>query len=209
MKASKVLEMLNAGRIEDLKSELRDEIYAEALRTKPGAKRRYAAMKRYFRYSSTAREILLKPCMLEFEGKNYTSFCNGYSLALTSEPCGAIELCTEPDRYPQVTRLVNRNGDEGRLDIHDVIAKARAQGYKLKSSEIHGNGYLLRYGGAYFRIGLLDITYGIIDDGKEVVTYQTGNARSMTIENDIGVAVIMPVRIDGEPEEGVVVIEAD
>ena len=208
MKASKVLEMLNAGRIEDLKSELRDEIYAEALKTKPGAKQRYAAMKRYFRYSDTAREILLKPCIVEFEGKNYTSFCNSYSLALTKEPCGAIELCTEPDRYPQVQRIVNMSGDEGTLDIDKVLAEAKAQGYKLKRSEVYGNGYLLHYGGAYFRIGLLDITYGIISEGKEVKTYQTGSARSMTIENDIGIAVIMPVRIDGKPEEGVVVIEA-
>ena len=209
MKASKVLELLNAGRIDELKSELRDEIYAEALRTKPGAKQRYAAMKRYFRYSRSAREILLKPCMIEFEGKTHTSFSNGYSLALTTEPCGAIELCSEPDRYPQVGRLVHRDGDAGKLDIHAVIAEAKALGYKLKSSEIHGNGYLLYYGGAYFRIGLLDITYGIIDDGKEVTTYQTSSARAMTIENDIGVGVIMPVRIDGEPEEGVIVIEAD
>ena len=209
MKASKVLEMLNAGRIEDLKSELRDEIYAEALKTKPGAKQRYAAMKRYFKYSETAREILLKPCIVEFEGTNYTSFCNSYSLALTKEPCGAIELCTEPYRYPQVQRIVNMSGDEGTLDIDKVLAEAKTQGYKLKRSEVYSNGYLLHYGGAYFRIGLLDITYGIISEGKEVKTYQTGSARSMTIENDVGIAVIMPVRIDGEPEEGVIVIEAD
>lgn len=46
MRNEKVLEMLNEGKIEDLKSALQDEIYEEALKSKPGAKKRYAAMKK-------------------------------------------------------------------------------------------------------------------------------------------------------------------
>ena len=48
MRAIKMLEMLNDGRIEEVKEILRDEIYTELLSIKPGAKRRYAAMKKYF-----------------------------------------------------------------------------------------------------------------------------------------------------------------
>ena len=86
-----------------------------------------------------------------------------------------------------------------------MIAEAKSKGYKYTKNAIYSNDYLMKYGGAYFRIALLDITYGIIDDGKEAIVYHVdGSRRSLTITTDIGVAVVMPVFIDGEPE-GVVV----
>lgn len=48
MKSSKVLEMLEQNRIEELKAELQDEIFTESLKSKPDAKKRYAAMKKIF-----------------------------------------------------------------------------------------------------------------------------------------------------------------
>ena len=45
MKSSRVLEMLNQNRIDELKVELQDEIFTESLKTKPNAKKRYTAMK--------------------------------------------------------------------------------------------------------------------------------------------------------------------
>ena len=49
--------MLNNNRIDDLKALLRDEIYAEVLKKKPGANKRYSAMKKYFTYTDS---LLLK-----------------------------------------------------------------------------------------------------------------------------------------------------
>ena len=68
MKNSKILEMLQQNRIEELKAELQDEIFTESLKTKPSAKKRYAAMKRYLKTISESRPILTKPCPVEFEG---------------------------------------------------------------------------------------------------------------------------------------------
>ena len=107
MKSSRVLEMLNKNQIDELKAALQDEIFTESLKTKPNAKKRYAAMKRYLANVSSAREVLQKPCEVEIEGTKYISFCNSYSLALTNETCGEIPLCEEPDRYPPVARLLN------------------------------------------------------------------------------------------------------
>lgn len=211
MQTTKILEMLNQGRIDELKAALQDEIYTESLKGKADAKKRYAAMKRYFKYSDSGREILERPCEVEIEGSKYNAFCNTFSLALTKEQCGEIPMCEDPARYPSVTRLVNYNGDEGKLDIHKVIAEAKSKGYKLKKSEIgFGYKYMMHYDGSYFKIGLVDITHGIIDDGKEAIVYHvSGNGKPMTITTDIGVCVIMPVRYDGNPEdEGIVVIEA-
>ena len=48
MRTVRILEMLNAGKLDELKAELKDEIYQESLKNKPNAKKRYAAMKKYF-----------------------------------------------------------------------------------------------------------------------------------------------------------------
>lgn len=206
MKSSKVLEMLQQNRIEELKAELQDEIFTESLKSKPNAKKRYAAMKKYLTFVSDAREVLKKPCEIEFEGEKYISFCNLYSLALTTETCGELKLCDEPDRYPPVAKLVRFDGDEGKIDFTKVLAEAKSKGYKLKKSEILSNNYLMHYDGAYFRIALIDSTYGIIDDGKEATVYHVNGPRtSLTIKNDIGVCVIMPVFIDGALDDSVVV----
>lgn len=208
MRNTQILEMLDKGRIDDLKTALQDEIYTESLKSKPNAKKRYTAMKKYLSYTENAREILKKPCEVDIEGNKYTAFCNSYSLALTRETCGEIELCSEPDRYPPVANLLRYDGSEGKIDFGKVLAEAKSKGYKLKKSELMSNDYLMYYGGAYFRIGLVDITYGIIDDGKEAIVYHVKNARRpITITTDIGVCVVMPVFIDGEPEGVVVKVE--
>lgn len=209
MKSSKVLEMLIKGYVEELKAELKDEIYKESLKTKPNAKKRYAAMKKYFTYVTSVREACSKPAIVEFEGQEYTSFCNSYSLVLTTESCGEMVMF-DPDKgnYPDVTRLIRFDGEEDKIDISDVIARAKTQGYKLKRDTVMNNQFLMKYKGNYFRIGLLESTFGVIDDGNEATIYcEPVSNRPITITNDIGVCVIMPVRIDGEPEPETVVIE--
>ena len=76
MRNEKVLEMLNEGKVDDLKVALQDEIYKEALKSKPGAKKRYAAMKKYFKLTDSVREVCRKPCKIIFNGKDYNSFTN-------------------------------------------------------------------------------------------------------------------------------------
>ena len=168
-------------------------------------------MKKYFSYINSAREVCQKPALLIYEGKTYTSFCNSFSLALTTEPCGAIELFTDMDRYPNMTRLVKCEGVEGTIDIPKVLAEAKSKGYKLKKSEVNSNNYLMFYDGAYFRIGLFEATYAIIDNGEKAKVYHSGGtgASPITIENSIGYCVIMPVRYEAEPDDGIVIIDAN
>lgn len=206
MRSEKVLEMLNNGKIDELKDMLKDEIYYESLKKKPDAKKRYAAMKKFFTYVSSAREVFQKPCVVEFEGTNYISFCNSYSLALTTEDCGEIKLFdTAAGTYPDVGRLINRNGEERIIDFSKIFAEAKSKGYKLKKSEVLNNKYLLHFDGAYFRIGLLDVTLSIIDDGKEATVYHSKDGiKPITIKTDIGVCVVMPVRCDMEPDSVII-----
>lgn len=199
MRSIEILELLNAGRVEEVKDRLRDEIYTEALGTKAGAKKRYNAMKKYFTYINSVREALQKPCIVEFNGKNYTSFCNGCSLALTTEPCGSIELFTDVDNYPKVASLVRNDGVNKKIDFKKVFAEAKSKGYKLIKNEVDSYKfkYLIRYDGAYFKMGLLDATFAIIDDGEEAtVCHETGERTQLTIETSIGVCVVMPIRLE-------------
>ena len=212
MQNTKVLEMLISNRIDELKTMLQDEIYEESLKSKPGAKKRYTAMKKYFKYHSPVRECLQKPCPITFEGKDYISFTNSWSLIFTTEDCGEIEMFEDKDRYPDVTRLMCTSGDKREIDIHKVIAEAKSKGYKLTKSEVTFNyKYLMSYDGTYFKIGLLDSSYAIIDDGKPVTVYhEAGTRKPLTIKNDIGYCMLMPVKYEGDPEEnGITVIKVD
>ena len=62
-----------------------------------------------------------------------------------------------------------------------------------------GFQYLMLYDGTYYKIGLIDATYGIINDGERM---------PLTIQNDLGICIIMPVFIhNGEPDENHIIIE--
>lgn len=200
MQSYKILEMIQQGRIEELEEQLRDEIYQDELKKKPGAKQRYSAMKKYFGYVKTSRAICQKPYVFEFEGNTVTSFCNSYSLALTKETCGAIELFTEADgTYPDVGRMIKRDGSPTLVNLNNIIADAKSKGYKLTKSEVNGETFIIRHKGTYYRLGLIDATYSIIADGNDVVMYHSGDKFSpLTIENDIGVCLVLPVKRDDE-----------
>lgn len=208
MKSSKALDMLRNNRIEELKAELQDEIFTESLKGKGNAKQRYAAMKRYLKTISESRPILTKPCEVEFEGDKYNSFTNSYSLVLTKETCGELKMCEEPDRYPDVGRLISFAGDDDRIDFNKVLAEAKSKGYKYTKNAIFSNEYLMHYKEAYYRMALVDITYGILDEGKETTVYYNGKLRPLTIQNELGVGIILPIRWDGNEPEHVAIIEA-
>lgn len=210
MRSLKVLEMINNGQIEELKTMLQDDIYQESLKFKPNEKKRYIAMKKYFSYVNQTRECLQKPCEVEFEGKRYISFTNSWSLVLTTEDCGDIEMFDESKgKYPDVCRLIRFDGIKKKIDFNKVIAEAKSKGYRLNKSEVnHTFKYLMLYDGTYYKIGLIDASYKIIDDGEVAMTYHPdGERMPLTIQTDIGVCMVMPVKFEGEPDDSRVIIE--
>ena len=213
MQNTKILEMINNGQIEELKTLIQEEIFTEGLKSKPGAKQRYAAMKKYFSWiRSDGNKILEKPCVVDFMEDIYTSFINGYSMALTTESSGEMELFEDPDKYLKVEKLIAFDGEEKEIDFNKIIAEAKSKGYKLKKSEVETGGdfkYILHYDNAYFKIGLLDITYSIINDGeKAIVWHKEGNKHApMVIKNSLGICLVLPFNYE-EEKRGVTVIEA-
>lgn len=213
MQNTKILEMLNNGQIEELKTLIQEEIYTDGLKSKPGAKQRYAAMKKYFSYiKGNGNPACTMPCVIDFEGEKYTSFINGYSIALTKEASGEIELFENPDKYLNVQKMIVFDGEEKEIDFNEIIAEARSKGYKLKKSEVEQNEdfkYVFHYDNAYFKVGLLDSTYSIINDGEKAAVWHPGNKKEYSpiiIRNNIGVCVVLPFNYDRE-KYNVTVIE--
>lgn len=202
--------MINNGQIEELKAKLQDDIYQESLKFKPNEKKRYIAMKKYFSYVNQTRECLQKPCEVEFEGKEYISFTNSWSLVLTTEDCGDMEKFDKSrGKYPDVCRLIRFDGIKKKIDFNKVIAEAKSKGYRLNKSEVnHTFKYLMLYDGTYYKIGLIDASYKIIDDGEVAITYHPdGERMPLTIQTDIGICMVMPVKFEGEPDDSRVIIE--
>lgn len=183
----------------------------ESLKDRINAKKRYASMEKYFSYRTHHREVCQKPCPIEFEGKQYTSFTNSWSLVLTTESTGEIDIYdTSKGDYPLVGRLINFDGIKKKIDFAKIKEEAKSKGYKLTKKEVGaGCTYLMLYDGTYYSVGLIDISFGIIDDGRPALTYHpAGEKKPLTIQNDIGICVIMPIFTHGlEPDESRVVIE--
>ena len=216
MKNTKVLEMINNGQIEEIKALLQDEIFADSLKGNGNAKKRYSAMKKYFTLVKAYNAACEKPCVIDFEGQKHTSFVNGYSIALTTETAGQMEHFEDASNYLNVAKMVTYDGTKRKIDFTRVLAEAKSKGYKIKKSEVEaGNDfkYVMYYDGAYYKIGLLDATYSIIDNGgKAEVYHQDGKKTSpIVIKNDIGVAVVLPVNYNAEDfqNDGKIVIDVE
>ena len=213
MQNTKILEMLNNGQIEELKAQIQEEIFTDELKNKPGAKQRFAAMKKYFSYiKGNGNKACTMPCVIDYKGETHTSFINGYSIALTTETSGEMELFDEPDKYLNVEKFIVFDGEEKEIDFNKIIAEAKSKGYKLKRSEVEIGGdfkYVFHYDDAYFKIGLLDATYSIINNGEKATVWHIGKRKEispMIIKNSLGVCVILPFHYD-EEKSGVTVIE--
>ena len=107
---------------------------------------RQTAMKRYLTYTNHSRECCRKPCKVIFEDKEYISFTNSWSLVLTTEDPGDIELFdTNAGRYPDIAELVNFDGIKRKVDFSEIFAEAKSRGYRLGKKEVdHRFKYLLK-----------------------------------------------------------------
>ena len=214
MKNTVILEMINNGEIEELKNLLQDEIYNDSLKGNGTAKKRYAAMKRYFKYPTQNNPALQKPCKdVTVNGEKYNSFIDGCTLVLTTESIGEMESYDKTSgSYFKVASMLNLSDAKSvdNFDVNTIIAEAKAKGYKYKKSEIgqcQDFQYCFKYKEGYFKVGLLDQAFSIIDDGKEAEVYYNGAKGLLFIKTSIGIAGILPFNPMVNVEEKKTVIE--
>ena len=214
MQNTKVLEMINNGQIEELKALLQDEIFADSLKGNGNAKKRYNAMKRYFKYSDNTNKALNLPCKdIEVSGNTYNSFVDGYTLVLTTESIGEMESYDNTSgSYLKIASMLNLSDAKSvdTFDVNTILAEAKAKGYKYKKSEIGQHQdfqYCFKYKEGYFKVGSLDKAFSIIDDGKEAEVYYNGAKGLLFIKTSIGIAGILPFNPMVNVEEKKTVIE--
>jgi len=212
MQNTKILELLNSGQVEELKAMIQDEIFQDGIKAVPGAKQRYAAMKRYFKYQDNGTESLEKPCKVKFQGEDYYSFIDGYSIVLTKEPIGEIsEYDNSKNNYYKVEQLLSYSGFSNKMvDVNAVLVEAKSKGYKYKETEVGQNNnfsFAWHFENAYFKIGILDQAFSIINDGEKAEVYYSGKELSLIfIRTSLGICGILPVRAKAVMENEKIVV---
>ena len=202
MKNEKILEMLNNGEIEKVISE---EIYNSSLDKNGNAKSRYKAMKDFYKFPSDKTDTrFLKPCKKSIRGQLYNCFLSSDVLVCTKESTGNIELYNEKEEAREwfnVEKLINASDFEiiEDIDFNDILSEAKSKGFKPVKQEIqYGNcaKYYLRFRDAYYKIGLLNKGYSIIDGGKHQEVFYNDKVSPLYIYNSLGIVMLLPVRID-------------
>lgn len=209
MKSTQVLKMIEDGEIEELKRFLRDEIYQNSLSRNANAKSRYSAMKRFFKYVNSTLPMKNFPCKdVVVQGKTYNSFLDGYCFALTTESIGEIEPYNSVkagSSYPNVSGFISDNvAESGRIDLAKAIATAKAKGYSYTKNEVTGDWqYSFSLYDAFFKVGLIDKVFSIIDDGEPAEFYYAGPISLLLIKTSIGIGGILPFKkLSDYNEEG-------
>lgn len=201
MTNTKILEMLMAGEIEMLKSAIQEEIRLDELSKKSGgAKNRAAAMKKFFKFPAHDKPICNYPCEnVEVLGGKYNSFMTPYSFALTIEDIPGDMEKFNPDtmgEYFKINHVANTCDaiSTEKIDISKIFADAKAQGYRYKKDELNcfKAKYYFEYKGDYFKIGLLEQVFKIIDDGEAATVYYRTKNGMLHIETSIGIVGILP-----------------
>lgn len=202
----KILEMINNGQIEELKGKIQDEIFEAELKKSGGtdAKKRYAAMKRYFKYCDIQDDRFRYPYKnllvgIHGEKKEMNCFLDGYSFVLTPESIGNMEdfdSVSDDKKYIDVQRMINIPSEYEEVNLNKILSKAKSKGYKYKKLEFDRSKFIYawNYKDAYFKVGILDQAYSVINDGQKAKVYYTGEKSPLYIETTVGLACILPMR---------------
>lgn len=216
MTNEKILEMLRNNDTENLKKLLEDEIYEKSLKSgKYSPLERYKAMKRYLKHAyvygyRSGNERLYYPyenISITLNGKSDTwnCFMNGCSFVLTHEPIGKFETFNEhfkDEEYFKIQKLCPCESDYTsieKINLNEMLAKAKSKGYKMLKKNFIEAHFLWNYKEAWFNITLLDVAYGIINDGKDATIHYIGKNDLVIIETSIGYVAILPIAIKENP----------
>lgn len=205
MKNEKILEMLNNGEIEELKKAISEEIYNSSLNKNGNAKSRYKAMKDFYKFPSNKTDTrFLKPCKKSIRGQLYNCFLNCDVLVCTKESTGNIEMYDEKEEARElfnVEKLINAKDSEivEGINFNDIISEAKSKSFKPVKQEIQYGEcakYYLHFRNTYYKIGLLNKGYSIIEGGSHQKVFYRGNKEPLFIYNSLGIVMLLPVIIE-------------
>lgn len=155
-------------------------------------------MKRYFKFADDNNDFTCKPKQVE----EFACFCDGFTAVRTKESLADLSQYDDSDRpYIDLGKIMNVESIADyteEINLNEVLAEAKSKGYKFKKNEVvQGDNFttVCFYNGAYFKIGLLDQAFSIINDGEKARVYSTGKATEpIKIITSIGECILLPVR---------------
>lgn len=197
MKTEVILEMIRSNEIDLLQEMLEEEIYLRSLGT--GEQIRYKAMKNYFKFAShyinPAVSVMMKPCGITMLGKDYYCFSDTVSVVLTEEGIGGIEeYDNSSNDYFNLSSLPSIDFRTTEMyNLNEFFARVKAEGYKYCKAELVGDKCtFLKYKNSYYKMGLLDKAFSIINDGDMCNLHHAGGAQPLLIETSLGSTYIFP-----------------
>lgn len=182
---------------------------------KVGRKMRSNAMKRFYRFVDDK-----KPSYDKFPYRNIKVFkeevmnclLNDYCLVLTKEEIVGMEDYKDIESYknfPNINGILSEMTKHGvKVDINKVIDVAKHAGYKYRKCEIENDfKYVWKYEDAYFRIGLIDKAFQVINDGQKANVYYKAYNAPLFIETSIGIAGVLPMHYKESPSKNHIIVK--
>lgn len=225
MDKEEIRKKIEKGDTKGLKKLVVEEVNRECKKARKLALKRESAMKRYYRFPNkdnlnwgNYQKCLNRPCINTLvQGRKYNVFFDGISLVLTTESLGDLIInAVQRNQYPKFEHLFNISNCKQikqKVDIEKVLLEAKKQGYRYKKSEI-GIGteykYVFKFKGSYYKMGLLDKAFNIINDGNLAeVVYLENEDTPLHISTSIGKMLLMPCKPTHIGLTEKIVIDAD
>lgn len=183
---------------------------------KIGYKMRSHAMKRFYRFVDDKgasynrypyRDIKV------FEKKEVMNcLLNDYCMVLTKEEINDIKDYKDIEPYgnfPNINVILSKMPKRSiKVNINKVLDTAKYAGYKYSKCEIGNNfRYVWKYEEAYFRIGLLDKAFQVINDGQKANVYYRAYNAPLFIETSIGIAAVLPMCYTESPSKNHIIVK--
>lgn len=204
LKSEKILEYLEKGQFEELKSILKREVYETSLGV--DVKKRRSAMKKYFLGQCDHRPQANYPAEnILVNGKKWTCFCDTYCLAITKETLPA-EMETFADHrdneeYFNIEKIIDMDKPysiEEYVDLNAAFAEIKACGYRYIKKNLdfksEGASFAFEYKGELYNAALIDKVFSIINDGSQAKLSYTAPKKGVTIETSVGLGLVLPFR---------------
>lgn len=189
MKNEEILQLLEENEIELLKELLKKELLEKELKKNNRGNRNKAA-ERFFKFKHS------NPIFNNFTEKNgYYYMTDAYCAVKTKEQPLTLKNKIDYDKFMNIEGLYDiSNAEEYKnIDIKKVLIDAKVSGYRYAKKETDANAlYYFKFKDTYFKIGLLDKAFSVIDNNKPVTLYYRGKRSVLMIANEIGQVLIMP-----------------
>lgn len=180
---------------------------------KVGRKMRSNAMKRFYRFvDDKGYNRYPYRGVKVFKDEVMNCLLNDYCMVLTKEEIAGMEDYKDIEPYknfPNINGILSEMPKHGvKVDINKVIDVAKYAGYKYGKREIEKDfKYVWKYNDAYFKIGLIDKAFQVINDGQKANVYHRAYNAPLFIETSIGIAAVLPMCYTESPSKNHIIVK--